>query len=157
MARRFAVARVGAGLAVLLVVALAGASPAHAGEDEPLVWPTVRYGWPDKWSAGIAVQPRPGGVWNRLVATLTIGTGAMKAGVGFGTFGGNLMGGQAVQLTFTRTTGDPLGAAPHESFVGVEAQCMVANMSFRLGPAVRVSQSDTSGRFRLNASLGFGF
>jgi len=80
----------------LLVVSV---SPAFAGPDEPIVWPVVRYGWPERLSAGLAIQPPLPGRWGLLLGTIAAGRGGMKGGVGIGTFGGNEMLGAALQLT----------------------------------------------------------
>lgn len=122
------------------------------------MWPTIRYGWPEKWSVGAACQPRLPGVLNRLMLTGTVGTGGHKVGLGYGWFGGNIMGGTAVHLTLLRTTPHPHGAEPHQTFLGVEPQIMMANFSFKAGPAFRIGgRTPYDDRFRINFSLGIGF
>jgi hypothetical protein len=142
----------------LLLLAAAGSSAEAADDERPLIWPTVRYGWPEKWSAGAALQPRLPGVLNRLIVSGTVGTGGHKVGLGYGWFGGNIMGGTAVHLTLLRTTSHPRGAEPHQTFIGAEPQIMLANFSFKGGPAVRIGgRMPSNDRFRINFSLGFGF
>ena len=127
-------------------------------EERPLVWPTVRYGWPEKWSVGAAYQPRLPGVLNRLMVTGTVGTGGHKVGLGYGWFGGDIMGGTAVHVTLLRTTAHPHGADPHQTFIGIEPQIMLANFSFKGGPAVRIGgRTYSDDRLRINFSVGFGF
>jgi hypothetical protein len=127
-------------------------------DERPIVWPTVRYGWPEKWSVGAAFQPRLPGVLNRLMLTGTVGTGGRKAGLGYGWFGGNLMAGTAVHVTLLRTTSHPHGAEPHQTFIGVEPQIMLANFSFKGGPAVRIGgRTHSADQFRINFSVGIGF
>ena len=123
-----------------------------------LIWPTVRYGAPEKLSAGIAVQPRLGGIWDRLVLSGTAGTGGLKAGIGLGSFGGDCMVGRAIQATVTRTTSHPRGAEPHRTFIGAEAEVMAANISIKVGPAFALGpRRDGTDRVRINVSIGFGF
>src|SRR5687768_12418628 len=125
---------------------------------EPPVWPTVRYGWPERLSFGVALQPPLDGVWDLLVGSLTFGQGGLKAGLGVGSFGGSLMGGHAIEATIMRTFAEPHGAEPHAFYVGLEAHVMLFNLGVRVGPAVRISQGNTSAhRLRLNISVGFGF
>jgi hypothetical protein len=142
-------------LSLLIIGRMAGAQePAF----EPPVWPTVRYGWPERLSLGVALQPPLDGVWDLLVGSLTIGQGGFKAGVGVGSFGGSLMGGHAIEVTVMRTFAKPHGAEPHASYVGLEAHVMLFNLGVRVGPAVRVSQGETGvNRLRLNVSVGLGF
>ena len=131
---------------------------AHARKDErPVVWPTIRYGWPEKWSFGAAFQPRLPGVLNQLMLTGTVGTGGHKVGLGYGWFGGSIMGGTAVHVTLLRTTSQPLHAQPHQTFLGVEPQIMLANFSLKGGPAFRVGGAPSNDHFRVNFSLGVGF
>jgi hypothetical protein len=140
---------------------LAAVPPAFAGAGEPLepiVWPVVRYGWPEKLSAGVAVQPPLAGGLGSLLGTFTLGMGGMKGGLGIGTFGGNCMTGASVQLTMLRTGANPLGAAPHETFLGIEAEVMFGNISFKGGPAFRVGgRAPADGRSRVNFGIGYGF
>jgi hypothetical protein len=127
-------------------------------DERPMVWPTVRYGWPEKWSIGAAYQPRLPGVLNRLMVTGTVGTGGHKVGLGYGWFGGDIMGGTAVHVTLLRTTSHPHAAEPHQTFIGIEPQIMLANFSFKGGPAVRIGgRTHSDDRFRINFSVGFGF
>jgi hypothetical protein len=87
-----------------------------------------------------------------------VGTGGHKVGLGYGWFGGNIMGGTAVHLTLLRTTSHPHGADPHQTFIGVEPQMMLANFSFKGGPAFRIGgRTPSDDRFRINFSVGFGF
>ena len=132
---------------------------AHASKDErPVVWPTIRYGWPEKWSFGAALQPRLPGMLNRLIVTGTVGTGGHKVGLGYGWFGGTIMGGTAVHVTLLRTTSQPLGAHAHQTFIGIEPQIMLANFSLKGGPAFRIGgQTPSDDRFRINCSMGIGF
>jgi hypothetical protein len=148
----------------LLIAALilAGAAwPAAAADEEldrPLVWPTVRYSWPEKWSAGVAFQPRMPGGLNKLILGGTIGQGGYKVGAGYGAFGGNLMAGTAVHVTVLRTMWNPLRAEPHQTYVGVEGQIMAANISLKGGPAFRIGgRTPSVDRFRINFSVGVGF
>ena len=138
------------------------AQPATAAatrkDERPILWPTVRYGWPEKWSVGAALQPRLPGVFNRLIVTGSVGTGGHKVGLGYGWFGGDIMGGTAVHVTLLRTTFHPPGADGHQTFIGVEPQIMLANFSFKGGPAVRIGGgTHADDRFRINFSLGIGF
>jgi hypothetical protein len=147
-------------LLLALMMLSAAWSPAHAEDfDAPLIWPTVRYGWPEKWSVGAAVQPRLRG-WplDHLIVSGTVGTGGHKVGLGYGRFGGTIMGGTAVHVTLLRTSSHPRGAEPHQTFIGVEPQIMLANWSFKGGPAVRVGgRTPSDDRIRINFSLGIGF
>ena len=148
------------GLLAATAVLLCCAHSAAAGEelDRPLFWPTVRYSWPEKLSVGGALQPQLGGALDRLILSGTIGRGGYKVGVGLGAFGGNLMAGTAVSATVTRTTAHPLGAAPNQTFVGVEPQIMAANISIKGGPAFRIAgQAPSKNRLRFNVSVGYGF
>ena len=145
-------------IAPLVLLALLSPALAAAADDEVMIWPTVRYGWPERLSAGVAVQPRLGGLWDRLVLTGTAGTGGLKAGVGLGGFGGDCMVGRAIHATVTRTTANPRGAEPHQTFLGAEAEVMAANFSIKVGPAFALGPRRAgSDRFRLNVSFGFGF
>jgi hypothetical protein len=93
---------------------VAGQAPANEPEDRsffwrddrPFIWPTMRYGWPEKWSVGAALQSRRPGL-NRLVVSGTVGTGGHKVGLGYGRFGGTIMGGTAVLVTLLRTSYHP--------------------------------------------------
>lgn len=140
------------------LLSLAAAVPAVAGPDEPLVWPVVRHGWPDKLSAGIAVQPPLPGCWDLLIGSASVGQGGVKAGAGLGKFGGNEMTGVALQLTILRTTRNPLGAAAHQTVVGAEAQIMLGNISLKAGPALRVAgRTPAPDGLRLSFGIGYGF
>jgi hypothetical protein len=124
-----------------------------AADDQPPIWPTVRYGGPDRLAFGVAVQPNIGRVFDGLIVVGTWGTGAMKAGVGLGGFGGSLMGGSAILATVARTRGSANSA---QTFVGMEAELMAFNVSVRAGPSVRVT-SGRGPRVRLSWSVGWGF
>jgi hypothetical protein len=133
-------------------------APPAREEEEAMLWPTVRYDWPTKLSAGLLFQPPLKGALAPLLTTFTIGTGGYKAGVGVGWMGGNLAAGYALQLTATRTLGHPEGAEPHQTYLGVEGEFMVANMSIKAGPAMRIGgRTPSAHRFRLNISAGLGF
>ena len=57
-----------------------------------------------------------------------------------------------------RTTSHPHGADPHQTFIGIEPQIMLANFSFKGGPAVRIGgRTPSDDRLRINFSVGFGF
>jgi hypothetical protein len=128
------------------------------GDDEAILWPTVRYDWPTKLSAGVLFQPPFKGVLDPLLGTFTIGTGGYKAGIGVGAMGGNLAAGYAVQLTLTRTFAHPHGTDPHQTFLGVEGSFMIANIGVRAGPAFRVGgRTPSEDTFRMNVSVGVGF
>ena len=147
---------------LIATLILGGAArPAAAADDEldrPLFWPTVRYSWPEKLSAGGAFQPRIPGFLNKLILGGTVGQGGYKVGAGYGGFGGDLMAGTAVHATVLRTTSNPLRADPHQTFVGVEAQIMAANFSLKGGPAFRLSgRAPSANRLRINFSVGLGF
>jgi hypothetical protein len=147
---------------LIATLILGGAAwPAAAADDDldrPLFWPTVRYSWPEKLSAGAALQPRIPGVLNKLILSGTIGLGGYKVGAGYGAFGGNLMAGTAVHATVLRTTSSPLHAEPHQTFLGVEGQIMAANFSLKGGPSFRIGgQIPSEDRFRINFSVGLGF
>jgi hypothetical protein len=142
--------------AILLVVV--SVAPAVAGPDEPMVWPVVRYGWPEKLSVGLAIQPPLPRRWGLLLGTIAAGRGGMKGGAGIGTFGGNEMLGAALQLTVLHTGDHPVGAPPHATYLGGEAEFMFGNISFKAGPAFRVGDvSDVSRRMRFNFGVGYGF
>ena len=137
---------------------VAAQGPGKERDDRPVIWPTVRYGWPEKWSVGAALQPRLPGALNRLIISGTVGTGGHKVGLGYGGFGGTIMGGRAVHVTLLRTSSHPRGAEPHQTFIGVEPEIMLANWSLKGGPAVRVGvRTPSAERFRINFSLGIGF
>ena len=128
------------------------------GDDEAIIWPTVRYDWPAKLSAGVLFQPPFKGALDPLLGTFTIGTGGYTAGIGVGAVGGQLAVGYAVQLALTRTFEHPHGADPHQTFVGVEGALMIANIGVRVGPAFRIGGRTPSGnKFRMNVSVGLGF
>jgi hypothetical protein len=123
-----------------------------------MVWPTVRYGWPDRLAVGLSIQPPLPGFADLLLGSATVGRGGAKVGVGIGKFGGSLMVGYAVQATLLRTNEHPRGAPRNQTFVGVEGEVMLGNLSIRAGPAVRVGGRDHSGRdVRVNISVGLGF
>jgi hypothetical protein len=129
-----------------------------AGDDEPVIWPTVRYDWPMKLSGGILIQPPFKGRLAPLLGTFTVGKGGYKGGIGVGAMGGNLAAGHAVQLTVMRTFAHPHGADPRQTYVGVEGSFMIANIGVRAGPAVRVGAGQASrDRVRMNLSVGWGF
>lgn len=132
-------------------------SAAQAAEDEPLVWPTVRYSRIQRLAAGVAFQPRSP-VLNRLVITATAGRGGYMAGMGIGSFGDDIMGGAAVHATWLRTTGRPRQGDPHETYLGIEGEIMMANISLRGGPMFRAGRSSTgSSRLLVGFSVGYGF
>ena len=83
---------------------------------------------------------------NRLIVSGTVGTGGHKVGLGYGGFGGTIMGGRAVHVTLLRTSSHPRGAEPHQTFIGVEPEIMLANWSLKGGPAVRVGVRTPSDR-----------
>ena len=62
----------------LILLAVLSPTVAAAAEDEVLLWPTVRYGWPEKLSAGVAVQPHQCeyGFWILIVDRLRLRQGA---------------------------------------------------------------------------------
>jgi len=86
---------------------VAAQGPAKERDDRPVIWPTVRYGWPEKWSVGAALQPRLPGVLNHLIISGTVGTGGHEVGLSYGGFGGTIMGGRAVHVTLLRTSSHP--------------------------------------------------
>ena len=146
----------------MVIVILAGvASPARASDDpleRPIFWPTVRFGWPERLSAGGTLQPRIPGVLNKLVLGGTIGRGGYKLEAGYGAFGGNVMAGTALVATMLRTTSNPRHADPDQTYVGIEGHFMVGNVGFRAGPAFRVGgRRPSTDRVRLNFSVGLGF
>ena len=147
-------------LIALLMLGSAGWPAAAADEelDRPFFWPTVRYSRPERLSVGGAFQPRIPGAFNKLILGGTIGRGGYKVGVGYGAFGGDLMGGAAVHATLLRTQWSPRHAEPDQTFVGLEGQMMAANISLKGGPAFRIGgRTPSSDRFRINFSVGYGF
>jgi hypothetical protein len=144
-------------LVFCFLLGLAASAAAQEKEYEPLLWPSVRYGAPDKLSAGVAVQPRADGTFGRLIGTASIGLGGIKGGIGLGAFGGDLMTGYAVQITALRTTRHPLGALGGRTYVGLEAEIMLCNISVKLGPAILIGGAAPRGRLRFNWGIAYGF
>jgi hypothetical protein len=144
-------------VAIVSAVLLFSPSSATAAEDEPPFWPTIRHSRIQRWAAGVAIQPRSPGL-DHLVLTATAGRGGFLAGVGIGSFGDNIMGGTAVHATWLRTTGNPKNGDPRQTYVGVEAEIMAANISLRGGPLMRVGGVPrSSGRVIVGFSVGYGF
>ncbi|HKT79656.1 MAG TPA: hypothetical protein VJP86_05520 [Vicinamibacterales bacterium] len=148
--------------ALLVVVLAVLTTPIAADErnpDAPLIWPTVRYGGPERLSAGVTLQPQFAGILKQLVVSGLAGKGGAKAAVGIGAFGGSLMGGYALQATIVRTSDRPIGAPANQTYIGFDAALMIFNFGFRLGPAFQVSErhKPEANKFRLNWSVGFGF
>ena len=142
---------------VACVLFLICAAPAGAAEDEPLFWPTIRHSRIQGWAGGVAFQPRSR-IFDRTVLTATAGRGGFLAGVGFGSFGDNIMAGTALHVTCLRTTGRPRRGDPHQTYVGVEGEIMVANIGLRGGPLVRIGKSSApSSRLLVGFSIGYGF
>ena len=150
-------------LSIVRVVLMAAAVLAicapsvEAADDEPLVWPTIRYSRIQRLAAGVAFQPRSP-MLDRLVMTATAGRGGYMAAVGIGSFGDDIMGGTAIHATWLRTSGRPRQGDPHQTYLGVEGEFMAANLSFRGGPMLRVGgSSPRSNRLLVGFSIGYGF
>ena len=138
----------------------APAAETPSAENDEFPWfPTVRYDWPMKLSAGVLIQPPFKGRLDPLLGIVNVGTGGIKAGAGVGYVGGNLAFGYGVLFTVTRTFSNPNGADPHQTFVGVEGFIPVTpGFGLRVGPAFRVGgRTPSPDRFRMNVSVGFGY
>jgi hypothetical protein len=146
-------------LMFLMIALPLAAQTRSADDDEAPVWPTIRYDWPTKLSAGVLIQPPFKGALDPLLGSVTLGTGGFKAGVGIGYMGGSLATGHGVLLTVTRTFAHPQGADPHQTFVGVEGWLSVLpGFGLRVGPAFRVGgRTPSRDKVRVNVSFGFGF
>jgi hypothetical protein len=116
---------------VVSAILLGLAWPAHADSDEPPIWPSVRYGAPDRLAAGVAIQPPLPGVLGSVIGIASWGQDARRAGVGIGRFGGCLMGGYAVLATVLWTKPQAPGTTRGQTFLGVEAELMLGNFSLR--------------------------
>jgi hypothetical protein len=147
-------------LLVALIWAVLGVPAAADAQSDPrpLIWPTVRVAAPEGLSGGLSVQPRLPGPLNRLIVSGGVGRNGRRLAVGYGWFGGNLMGGYAVQAVLVRTGADPVGAAPHQTYLGVESAFMLANISVRRGVAFRVGgRAPTEDWAVMTLSVGIGF
>ena len=124
-------------------------------QDEPIIWPSLHVGGPQTVAVGLAIQPPFEGLLDKLLMSASVGKGGVKAGAGVGMFGGSLMSGAALQLTVLRRR-PRLPLAP-ATFVGLEGQLMLGNLSIKAGPAVRLGRAGTGSRFRVNWEFGLGF
>ena len=142
-----------------LPLAAQTASPDSKDDDEPVIWPTIRYDWATKLTGGILIQPPFKGGLDPLLGIVNVGTGGVKVGAGVGYLGGSLAFGYGVLVTVTRTNARPLHADPHQTFVGVEGFIPVTpGFGLRVGPAFRVGgKTSSADRFHLNVSIGFGY
>jgi hypothetical protein len=147
-------------LIVTLFSAASGIPAVAAAQDDPrpLIWPTVRVAAPEGLSAAFSVQPRLPGPLNRMIVSAGVGRNGRRLAVGYGWFGSNLMAGYAVQAVLLRTGADPVSAAPHQTYLGVESAFMLANISVRRGYAFRVGgRTPTEDWAVMTLSIGFGF